>query len=133
MTTVAIESPYAACFPLKVVDHVAYARLAMIDSLNRGEAPFLSHLLYTQVLDDTVFLERHKGLRAGRALSHTLDMAAVYCDLGISWGMAKAIGNYRRLGKKCEIRQLFSPAIGRALRAGTMTLLQAIEGIEGHK
>jgi hypothetical protein len=122
--TVAVESPYAPRSPFSLEEHVLYARLAMADSLRRGEAPFLSHLLYTQCLEDTVPEERAKGTAAGIALSEKLDFAAVYYDLGISPGMAKAIGHYRLIGKRCELRRLFSPKLGAALRAGTITLIQ---------
>ena len=124
MLTVAVESPYASRAPFDVDDHVHYARLAMVDSIRRGEAPFLSHLLYTQCLDDTVPEQRAKGLAAGIALSEKLDFAAVYYDLGISPGMAKAVGHYRLIGKRCELRRLFSPQLGASLRAGKITLQQ---------
>lgn len=72
-----------------------YARAAMLDCLLRGEAPFLSHLLYTQVLDDDVAEERKLGMDAGIELSHRLlldeDVAHVFYDeLGISAGMRSA-------------------------------------------
>ncbi len=44
MKLVILESPYAG----HVDANVAYARMAMHDSLLRGEAPIASHLLYTQ-------------------------------------------------------------------------------------
>jgi hypothetical protein len=72
-----------------------YARAAMLDCLLRGEAPYLSHLLYTQVLDDDVAEERKLGIDAGIELSHRLlldeDVAHVFYDeLGISGGMRSA-------------------------------------------
>ncbi|WP_456298617.1 DUF7768 domain-containing protein [Brevibacterium antiquum] len=39
-----LESPFAGDTPT----NLAYARAAMHDSLMRGEAPFASHMLYTQ-------------------------------------------------------------------------------------
>jgi hypothetical protein len=47
---VIIESPYAG----DPDGNLAYARAALADSLARGEAPFASHLLYPQVLDDMI-------------------------------------------------------------------------------
>lgn len=72
-----------------------YARAAMLDCLLRGEAPYASHLLYTQVLDDDVEEERHRGMEAGIELSHHLlldeDAQHVFYDeLGISGGMRAA-------------------------------------------
>ncbi len=126
ITTVAIESPYAALAHTTVDDHVQYARLCMTDSLLKGEAPFLSHLLYTQALADNVPEQRRLGMRAGLALSERLDFAAIYYDLGISPGMVKAIQHYREIGKRQELRRLFSPAMGRSLRSGAVTLGQAL-------
>jgi hypothetical protein len=44
MITVLLESPYAG----DVDGNLHYARAAMRDCLHLGEAPFASHLLYTQ-------------------------------------------------------------------------------------
>lgn len=72
-----------------------YARAAMLDCLLRGEAPYASHLLYTQVLDDDEEEERRRGMEAGIELSHRLlldeDAQHVFYDeLGISGGMRAA-------------------------------------------
>ena len=44
MVRVILESPYAG----DIERNVKYARMAVRDSLSRGEAPIASHLLYTQ-------------------------------------------------------------------------------------
>ena len=84
-----IESPYAG----EIERNVRYARAAMRDSLNRGEAPYASHLLYTQegVLRDELPAEREWGISAGFAFRRVADVIAVYTDLGISRGMQAAI------------------------------------------
>ena len=55
-----LESPYAG----DVNKNIKYARLCMKDSLDRGEYPFTSHLLYTQenILDDNDPVERTLGM-----------------------------------------------------------------------
>jgi hypothetical protein len=63
MKTVLIESPYAG----DVERNERYARDAMRDCLIRGEAPFASHLLYTQVLNDLDLREHVVGIEAGLA------------------------------------------------------------------
>ena len=67
----------------------------MLDSLRRGEAPMLSHLLYTQVLDDHDPDERRLGIEAGLAWAALAQTTAVYEDLGLSpgveWGIKDAI------------------------------------------
>jgi hypothetical protein len=126
MKTIAIESPYAAREPFTVADHVHYAEMAMYDCLLRGEAPFASHLLYPRALADLEPSQRTRGIEAGIAVSLRLDGAAAYIDLGISSGMAMALGRYRQEGVRCELRRLFTPRLGEALRAGRRTLKEAI-------
>jgi hypothetical protein len=89
MRTVIIESPFAGDFER----NIEYARACMRDCLLRGEAPFASHLLYTQdgVLDDGDLVERSTGIAAGLAIGAKLDATVVYTDLGISAGMKAGI------------------------------------------
>jgi hypothetical protein len=103
MRLVVIESPYAG----DVEANEAYARDCMADCLRRGEAPYASHLLYTQMLNDTVPDQRKLGMAAGFAWNAQADAAVVYVDRGISPGMVEGImvhqGNdvpveFRRLG-----------------------------------
>ncbi len=47
MEAVILESPYGGT-PEEVERNVKYARACLRDCLLRGEAPFASHLLYTQ-------------------------------------------------------------------------------------
>ncbi|MGL4757267.1 MAG: hypothetical protein ACRCXB_33360 [Aeromonadaceae bacterium] len=82
-----------------------YARRALLDSLERGEAPYASHLLYTQVLDDSTPEQRWHGLEAGWAWQSVVDAVVVYTDWGISVGMQAAIDSakcpveYRSIGR----------------------------------
>ena len=102
---VIVESPYAG----DIEQNVQYARLAMRDCLERGEAPYASHLLYTQVLDDTVPAEREQGIAAGLAWQPVADAVVVYTDLGITSGMQRAID------------QACVPVEYRSLRDGNMS------------
>ena len=101
---VIVESPYAG----DVEANVAYARACLADSLARGEAPFASHLLYTQpgVLDDTVPGERAQGIAAGLAWGERADATAVYVDRGITPGMAQGIERARAAGRPVSYRAL---------------------------
>jgi hypothetical protein len=101
---VIIESPFAG----DVARNVAYARAAMADCLRRGEAPFASHLLFTQagVLDDTVPAERALGIEAGLAWGERADATAVYADLGISPGMQLGIARAVAARRPVEVRYL---------------------------
>ena len=62
----------------------------MLDSIFRGEAPYLSHLLYPQVLDDYDLADRAFGIQAGHAWLLKADLVAFYGDLGWSSGMKSA-------------------------------------------
>lgn len=102
MNLVIIESPYAG----EVTRNVSYAKAALRNSLLRGEAPFASHLLYTQVLDDDVPDERTKGIDCGYAWMCAADCVAFYVDYGWSAGMIRALKVTRILGKRFEIRHM---------------------------
>ena len=99
---VIIESPYAG----DVETHEEYARRCMYDSLMRGEAPYLSHMLYTQVLDDTNPDERKRGMEAGWAFIDRSDYTVVYQDYGLSSGMKGGIAVAEKLGHKIEYRNI---------------------------
>lgn len=97
-----IETPYAG----DVAGNTQYARACMADSLRRGEAPFLSHLLYPLVLDDTDATERAQGMMAGYAWMRQADQIVFYTDRGLSAGMAQALEWAKRLGKPVVERRL---------------------------
>ena len=101
---VIIESPYAGDIEL----NVKYARAAMRDSLLRGESPYASHLLYTQVgvLDDTIPEERELGISAGFFWRQVASATIVYQDLGISKGMQYGIDDAKKRGCPIEYRNL---------------------------
>ena len=104
MRIVIIESPYAG----DIAKHTRYAQLAMADSLGRGEAPYASHLLYTQphVLRDSDPLERMRGIDAGFAFKAVAAATVVYTDCGISKGMTQGIGAAAEMGQPVEYRTL---------------------------
>lgn len=88
--------------------NLRYARACMKDCLARGEAPYASHLLYTQdgVLDDTVPAEREWGIQAGFAWRQVAVKTVVYTDLGISAGMEYGILDASKRGCPIEMRTL---------------------------
>lgn len=102
MKIVLLESPLAG----DMEANKRYAREAMRDSLMRGEAPFASHLLYTQCLDDTIPEERIIGIEAGLYLGRCADITAVYIDLGISDGMKLGIDRAVREGRPIIYRSI---------------------------
>lgn len=104
MRLVIIESPYAGDIGL----NERYARACLADSLRRNEAPFASHLIYTQpgVLDDTIPDERMLGIHAGFAWGQAAEMTAVYTDLGISSGMKYGIEAAEKARREIEYRTI---------------------------
>lgn len=90
---VIIESPYAAATTFERERNDRYLRAAIRNCLERGEAPFASHAIYTlpDVLDDTDPVERELGITAGFAFRRVADRTVVYQDLGISPGMQRGI------------------------------------------
>ncbi len=101
---VIIESPYAG----DIERNVRYARAALRDALMRGEAPYASHLLYTQdhVLDDGNPHERQTGMRAGFAWIAVAEGSAIYIDLGVSSGMRVGLSRARTAGLPIEFRSI---------------------------
>lgn len=99
---VCIESPYAG----NTKRNLLYAQRCLLHSLQQGEAPFASHLLYTQVLDDKNETHREAGLTAGDLVRRKCDLVAVYCDLGVTPGMVRGIQDAKTLGKPIEVRWL---------------------------
>jgi hypothetical protein len=106
MRRVIIESPYAGATASDTNVNIEYARDAMLDCLGRGEAPFASHLLLTQVLNDDVPDQRQFGIDAGLAWGAVAHATVVYTDLGVSHGMAQGIGHAISMGRPVEYRQL---------------------------
>ena len=106
MKLVILESPYAG----DIEKNIEYARACMADCLHRGEAPFASHLLYTQpgVLKDEVPEERKLGIEAGFEWRKVAKLTVVYTDMGISSGMKWGIKNSEKLGIPIEYRSLYN-------------------------
>jgi hypothetical protein len=101
---VILESPFAG----DINKNIRYARACMRDCLLRGEAPYASHLLYTQlgVLDDNKPDERMLGIEAGLAIGKYMHRSVVYTDLGISKGMEYGIARATKEKRKVEYREL---------------------------
>jgi len=114
MRLVIVESPYAGRGPYGIswfdrMANTVYARRCIKDCLLREEAPFASHLLYTQlgVLNDAMPNQRLLGMKAGWAWMKKADAVVVYCDRGITPGMRKGIQLARDLDIPLEQRFLY--------------------------
>jgi len=112
---VIVESPYRTPDPSAFLRHLAYARAALRDCLARGEAPFASHLLYTQPqvmhaapswFDDGDNSLRQIGIDAGLAWGSVAEVCAVYGDLGVTVGMMQGVAAAEVAGIPIEWRSL---------------------------
>lgn len=106
MRKVVLESPYAGKTPEEINRNVSYAKLALRDSLLRGEAPLMSHLLHTQVLNDSIPAHRKMGIEAGHAWIEHADAVIVCSDYGVSKGMQIAVELANKLGIPVHARFL---------------------------
>lgn len=87
MKRVIILSPYKG----DIEANIQYAWECVIDSLRRHEAPFASHLFYTEVMNDTDPAQRSLGFQCEEAWLRGSELVAVYTDRGLSPGMIKTI------------------------------------------
>lgn len=105
MQRVILESPYSG----DVTRNVDYARKCMLDCIvNHNESPLVSHLLYTQCLDDLKPEQRTLGMTAGFAWYPVTEKCVVYTDYGISRGMEVGIQEAKRNSVPIEYRKILS-------------------------
>ena len=116
MNRVIIESPFSASNGRTLTQNIQYARLCALDCVRRGEAPYASHLIMTQFLDDSVPEERRLGMEVGFTWGEAADIVAVYEDFGVSSGMKMGVANATRLGKPVEYRNLPADLLARCLK-----------------
>ncbi len=107
MKRVVIESPFAGTDDLEVKRNIKYARACVLDSIRRREAPYASHLFFTQpgVLNDNTE-DRKRGIDVGLEITRDFDLTAVYCDLGLSKGMIDGIERAKNLNRQIDERYL---------------------------
>ncbi len=106
---VIVESPFKGKTPEEQEENVRYARACLRDCIVRhNEAPFASHLLYTQegILNNADFGERMQGIEAGFTWRPTAEATVIYTDRGISEGMNYGIKDAEKIGQMIEYRNL---------------------------
>jgi len=108
MVRVVVESPLGAPTRAGIELNKAYARRCVRDCLERGEAPYASHIFYDQpgILDDLNPNERNLGMAAGMQWGAQAHKVVVYLDYGLSAGMQAGIDYYRHRGIPIEERYL---------------------------
>lgn len=113
-----VETPLAGDYERNIM----YADACMLDCLERYEAPFLGHLLYPRVLDDTAPRDRARGIAAHLAWLRACDQVVLYVDLGISAGMTEARG---------LAQELNLPIIERSLGLGWLERIAYLKPTKG--
>jgi hypothetical protein len=128
---VIVESPYGAPDAETIDRNVRYARAAVADCLRRGEAPYASHLFFTQpgILRDEVPEERQLGIDAGLAWGLMADVTVVYADLGVSRGMRYGIEHATRAGRPIEVRALTHDELERAIGPRALALRPSTDAV----
>lgn len=102
MNRVFVCTPYSG----DVSRNLAYAKQCMLDSFERGEAPYASHLIYPQVLDDRDPVSRSLGMSAGKDWLSQSHVLAAYIDNGVSKGMLEEMKAALQMGVPVELRLL---------------------------
>jgi len=106
---VIVETPYKARTKKGLRENIQFARDCARDCLVvYCEAPFLSHLLYTQagILDDNNPQERQDGIDAGMAWGAAAEATVVYLDRGVSTGMLYGAKNAQNSHRPVICRNL---------------------------
>ena len=106
MRRVQILSPFSGPTAAIRQRNVAYAHAALLDCLERDEAPFAPNLLYPAVLDDSEPEQRAQGISAGLEWLSVAEAVVVYEDLGVSVGMAAELRAAQAAGIVVECRSL---------------------------
>lgn len=106
MRLVVLESPLAGASQEDLDKNRLYLLAALKDSLDRGESPIASHRIWPGILDDSLPWERERGMLAGWAWYRACDAVVMYCDRGISPGMARGAAHAQKAGKPVEQRWL---------------------------
>jgi len=115
---VVIESPFSG----DLTTHKGYLQECILDCLNRGEAPFASHQMYTDALDDDNKQERKLGIDCGYAWMNVAEAVVFYIDFGWSKGMLAALKKCSELRLDAETRRIsrFSKNENQELKAAIL-------------
>ena len=102
MIRVMIESPYAG----EVDKNRKYLQECIRHSISLKEAPFASHQMYTDALNDNNYTERTTGINAGYEWMEWVIYVIFYIDYGMSKGMHLALNKAIKLNKDIVFRKL---------------------------
>lgn len=103
MKFIVVESPYAG----DVEGNTEFVKAVCRHLALQGDAPYASHLFFTQFLDDRLDREREIGMKAGLFIGIGCDEAH-FCLLQdkhfeLSTGMKMALEHWKAKGVKCTL------------------------------
>lgn len=103
---VVLEAPYMAEDLVNVNRNIKYAQMCLKDSLSRDEAPVMSSLLYSSVLNYRNDAQHDLALLANLSWLNVAHKVIVYIDYGISPRMTASINNAKLKNIRVEYRRL---------------------------
>lgn len=105
MKRVVVCSPYGG----SIDRNLHYARCAVRHSIDQGEAPFASHLIYPQpnILDEAVPRDRERGIQLGLEWISLAEAVIFYVDHGWSPGMIQELKVARLFSRPIEVRHIY--------------------------
>ena len=106
MNRVIIESPFRGKDKEERIKNKIYLQECIVDSLKRGEAPFASHQMYVDALNEDVSGDRTWGIHAGYEWWDAAEKIVFYLDRGWSTGMKWAKVRAETRGRVTEERTI---------------------------
>ena len=88
---------------VKEEDNLEYARACCRWCVDRGMAPFASHLMYPQFMDDGIHYERHRGIMMGFKWGKVAGQRFFFVDRGFSDGMIQGLEEADRIQQSTKI------------------------------
>lgn len=100
MRRVIVESPFQG---YNIKRNEVYMTRCLKSVIDMGGAPFASHAIYPQVLDEDDPKQRALGIQLGYAFWQGADSISFFLDYGMSEGMEAAYERAVSLGMKIEV------------------------------
>lgn len=106
-----VLTPFMSEDPAKKDLLYRYAKRAVKDSLNRGEAPLASHIFYYEFFNNNLIqTERDMGFISQVSWIQNADLIVVYIDFGITQAMKAALDVAKLKNKRIEYRTITATA-----------------------
>lgn len=109
--TALVLTPFMSEDPAKKDMFYRYAKRAVKDCLNRGEAPLASHIFFYEFFNNNLIqTERDMGFISQVSWIKDCDMVVVYMDFGITQAMKAALDVAKLKNRRIEYRLITAVA-----------------------